>query len=227
MAGFDRGVRPIGAWSTSTTLSMNSTPVMVWCNPGRLLARWTCLANDRRRMSFTRVDLPDPETPVTATNCPRGNETVMSLRLCSPAPWTTSWSPLLGRRNCGTGIDFAPDRYKPVNDSAFCKIPSGPSTGPECTMRPPCSPAPGPTSTTWSAILMVSSSCSTTMTVLPRSRSRSSVPISRWLSRWCSPMEGSSSTYNTPTRPDPIWLARRMRCASPPERVAAERARVR
>ena len=46
-------------------------------------------------------------------------------------------------------------------------------------MRPPCSPAPGPTSTTWSATRMVSSSCSTTMTVLPRSRSRLSVPISR------------------------------------------------
>jgi hypothetical protein len=74
---------------------------------------------------------------------------------------------------------------------------------------------------------MVSSSCSTTMTVFPRSRSRSSVPISRWLSRWWSPMDGSSSTYSTPTRPLPIWLASRMRWASPPDRVAAERASVR
>jgi hypothetical protein len=41
------------------------------------------------------------------------------------------------------------------------------------------------------------------------------------LSRWCSPMDGSSSTYRTPTRPDPIWVASRMRCASPPDRVAA------
>ena len=56
----------------------------------------------------------------------------------------------------------------------------------------PCSPAPGPRSTTWSADRIVPSSCSTTITVLPRSRSRSSVEISFRLSRWCSPIEGSS-----------------------------------
>ena len=38
---------------------------------------------------------------------------------------------------------------------------------------------------------------------------------------------GSSSTYMTPTRPAPIWLASRMRWASPPERVSAERDRLR
>ena len=31
----------------------------------------------------------------------------------------------------------------------------------------------------------------------------------------------------TPTRPEPIWVASRIRCASPPESVRAERARVR
>ena len=50
-----------------------------------------------------------------------------------------------------------------------------------------------------------------------------SVSISRRLSRWCSPIDGSSSTYSVPTRPDPIWLASRMRCASPPASVPAER----
>jgi hypothetical protein len=40
-------------------------------------------------------------------------------------------------------------------------------------------------------------------------------------------MEGSSSTYSTPRSFDPIWVARRMRCASPPESVAAERSRLR
>src|SRR5438045_3698411 len=38
-------------------------------------------------------------------------------------------------------------------------------------MRPPCSPAPGPMSTIQSAARIVSSSCSTTINVLPRSRS--------------------------------------------------------
>ena len=43
---------------------------------------------------------------------------------------------------------------------------------PAATIWPPCSPAPGPRSTMWSAARIVPSSCSTTITVLPRSRSR-------------------------------------------------------
>ena len=42
------------------------------------------------------------------------------------------------------------------------------STVPLTTMLPPCSPASGPMSTTQSAVRMVSSSCSTTISVLPR-----------------------------------------------------------
>ena len=45
-----------------------------------------------------------------------------------------------------------------------------------------------------SAAAMASSSCSTTSTVLPMSRRWMSVFRSRLLSRWCRPMEGSSST---------------------------------
>ena len=41
-------------------------------------------------MSFTRVDFPDPETPVTATNSPSGISTSISLRLFSFAPLTVS-----------------------------------------------------------------------------------------------------------------------------------------
>ncbi len=43
----------------------------------------------------------------------------------------------------------------------------------------------------------------------------------------CRPMEGSSRTYSTPRSLEPICVARRMRCASPPESVAAERSRLR
>ena len=78
-------------------------------------------------------------------------------------------------------------------------------------------------STTQSAAAIVSSSCSTTISVFPRSRSRVSVSMSRWLSRWCRPIDGSSSTYSTPVRPDPICVASRIRCASPPASVAAGR----
>src|SRR5688572_9835387 len=38
-------------------------------------------------MSNASVLLPDPLTPVTTTNCPRGISTVIFLRLCSRAPW--------------------------------------------------------------------------------------------------------------------------------------------
>jgi hypothetical protein len=50
------------------------------------------------------------------------------------------------------------------------------SSVPSATTSPPWRPAPGPRSTTQSAARMVSSSCSTTSTVLPRSRSCFSVP---------------------------------------------------
>ena len=47
------------------------------------------------------------------------------------------------------------------------------------------------------------------------------------LSRWCRPIDGSSSTYSTPVRPEPIWLASRMRWLSPPDNVAEPRDKVR
>src|SRR5436309_1378368 len=40
-----------------------------------------------KTMSNASVLLPEPETPVTTTNFPRGISTVMFLRLCSRAPW--------------------------------------------------------------------------------------------------------------------------------------------
>ena len=121
-------------------------------------------------------------------------------------------------------MNLLPDRYWPVRDAL---LRNSSLTVPETTIWPPCSPAPGPMSTTWSAVRMVSSSCSTTMTVLPMSLRRSRVSISLRLSRWCSPMDGSSRTYRTPTSPLPICEASRMRWASPPARVPALRFRER
>ena len=45
----------------------------------------------------------------------------------------------------------------------------------------------------------------------------------RSLSRWCRPIDGSSSTYITPVRPEPICDASRMRCDSPPDSESADR----
>ena len=79
-------------------------------------------------MSRTSVDLPDPDTPVTATKQPSGIFTSMSRRLCSRAPLTVT-NPAPGRRRTvGTGTDFLPDRYCPVIDSLTLRMPL---TGPE------------------------------------------------------------------------------------------------
>ena len=69
-------------------------------------------------MSLTSVDLPDPETPVTAISVPSGKSTVMSRRLCSRAPTTVSlrclFDPAAGCS--GSGISRLPDRNAPVID---------------------------------------------------------------------------------------------------------------
>src|SRR4030095_1523694 len=64
-------------------------------------------------MSLTSVDFPDPDTPVTATKQPSGNETSMSLRLCSRAPRTVSHLSPGFRRWDGTAMLRLPARYSP------------------------------------------------------------------------------------------------------------------
>ena len=172
-----------------------------------------------------RVDLPLPDTPVMQVISPNGNSRVTFLRLLPRAPLSTSMrSGLTGVRTEGTAMAVLPLKYWPVMDSAQAATFSGVSA---ISTLPPCSPAPGPMSMTKSASRMASSSCSTTITLLPKSRRRLRVASRRSLSRWCRPMEGSSSTYITPVRPLPIWLARRMRWASPPDKVSALRLKLR
>ena len=74
------------------------------------------------------VDLPEPDTPVTATKHPSGSRTSMFFRLCSRAPRMVSHSMPGGRRCCGVGICRLPARYWPVIDSFDF---SRPLTGPE------------------------------------------------------------------------------------------------
>ena len=74
------------------------------------------------------------------------------------------------------------------------RLPSIVDGGPAYMSRPPAAPAPSPRSSTQSAARIVSSSCSTTTTVLPASRMLRSVWMSRALSLWCRPTDGSSST---------------------------------
>ena len=91
VAGLLRGVRPMGDWSMSMTLSRCLAPSMPSCSPARsLVPRLRRAAMPLCRISLTSVDLPEPETPVTQVKAPTGNETSMSLRLCMRAPRTVN-----------------------------------------------------------------------------------------------------------------------------------------
>ena len=85
-------------------------PSMPSCRPGRALVRFSSAPRRLKRISFTREDFPDPDTPVTAMNVPRGKLTSMWRRLFSAAPRTVSRCPLPARRWVGTGTFFRPAR---------------------------------------------------------------------------------------------------------------------
>ena len=57
-------------------------------------------ARARKRMSSTRVDFPEPLTPLTTVSVPRGMDTSMPRRLCSRAPRMRS-VPVPARRGFG------------------------------------------------------------------------------------------------------------------------------
>ena len=115
------------------------------------------------------------------------------------------------------GISISPRRYLAV------KLPELliSSIFPSAIISPPCVPASGPISIILSAEFIISSSCSTTITVLPRSLSRFKTDIKRSLSLECKPIEGSSSIYIDPTSALPKEVARLIRCDSPPDKVLA------
>ena len=88
MAGLDRGVRPIGDWSTEMILSSCSSPVIRLCAPARCRLRCRWLETALSSTSLTSVDLPEPDTPVTLHSTPSGNFTSIVCRLFSAAPST-------------------------------------------------------------------------------------------------------------------------------------------
>jgi hypothetical protein len=90
VAGFDRGVRPIGDWSTLMILSSCSIPRIRLCAPGRCRERCSLFESALCTMSLISVDLPEPDTPVTAVNTPSGSLTSIDLRLCCVAPWIST-----------------------------------------------------------------------------------------------------------------------------------------
>ena len=111
--------------------------------PGRVFMRISSAPSRLKRISFTSEDLPDPDTPVTQVNVPSGMAASTFFRLFSDAPITRRKFPFPFRRSAGTAIFRFPERYWPVRLFGFAMTSSG---VPAATMRPPWTPAPGPTS---------------------------------------------------------------------------------
>ena len=114
------------------------------CLPGRMRARFSAAESFLLMISLTSDDLPEPDTPVTHVSVPSGMLTSTLRRLFSRQPNTRRKFPFPARRCAGTAMRRLPERYWPVMLSgAFmmsCSVP--------CAMIcPPCTPAPGPTST--------------------------------------------------------------------------------
>jgi len=105
----ERGVRPIGDWSMLMTLSRYSSPSTSLTAPAFSRLRYSRWLRVLCRVSITRVDLPDPETPVTQVMTPRGISIVISLRLFSVAPTIRSCFVAV-RRLAGTAMESSPDR---------------------------------------------------------------------------------------------------------------------
>ncbi len=134
-----------------------------------LIAAWSTDTTPSRPDTEPSISelFPDPATPVTTTSTPSGMSTSTSCRLWVLAPRTSS-TPDGVRTDCFK--EARSSRCRPVS----VPLARSPSTVPSNTTSPPAVPAPGPRSTTWSAIAIVSGLCSTTSTVLPLSRSCSS-----------------------------------------------------
>ena len=93
VAGLERGDRPIGDWSISMTFSSCSMPSITLCLPALIFARFSLCASVLYKISLINVDLPDPDTPVTAINCPSGMSTLTFFKLFSCAPLMVSLRP--------------------------------------------------------------------------------------------------------------------------------------
>ena len=111
--------------------------------PGRWRERFRSRESALNRISFTREDLPLPDTPVTQVITPSGNDTSMPFRLWARALRTVI-QPFGWRSTGGSGTRLRPERYMPVMEFGHCITSPG---EPAATICPPWVPAPGPMST--------------------------------------------------------------------------------
>lgn len=93
--------------------------------PGFSLALFSSFAIVLYSTSLTKVDFPEPETPVTQLNTPRGNLTLIFFRLFSVAPCTSiTFVFVCFLLFLGTSIFFLPLKYCPVIEFSTCFISS-------------------------------------------------------------------------------------------------------
>lgn len=90
-------------------LSICSTPSTESCFPGWVLDLFNFLVTALYKISFTKEDFPDPDTPVTAVKVERGNFTSIPFKLFCLAFFTSIYlSHFL--LSFGTGIFSFPER---------------------------------------------------------------------------------------------------------------------
>ena len=95
-------------------LSIFSMPLILLHFPGFSLDLYNSLASDLYKTSLTRVDFPEPETPVTQLNNPKGIFTVTSFKLFSLAFIISIAFPFDFLLLLGTFTFSLPLKYLPV-----------------------------------------------------------------------------------------------------------------
>lgn len=172
---------------------------------------------------MTRVDLPEPDTPVTQIILPSGKSTVMSCRLFSCALTMRRNFPLPGRRASGTSTYLRPERYAPVILRLTLQISA---TLPAATISPPWTPHRGrhpqynPPGASYPRHAPPRSGCCQVAQTLHRGDQLIIVTLVQADARLIQHIQHTGQAL-------PIWVARRMRWLSPPDRDAAPRESVR
>ena len=103
----------------STTLSRNCKPsIESNFSAVKVVAPFNCVAASGNRVRLIKVDLPEPETPVTQVITPKGIVKSTFCKLCPDAPISLICSSGLGglTRSLGTAIFNLPERYFPVKE---------------------------------------------------------------------------------------------------------------
>ena len=185
-----RGVRPIGLWSMSITLSISASPSIFSCAPTARSLPWSARASAGYRISLTSVLLPAPDTPVTRDQ-PEREVDVTVLQVVLPRALDAEAAPLPLRRSAGTSIARSP-REIAAGELAFDFMTcAGVPGGHHLAAVPPGARAEVDHPVGGLDRLLVVLDDDHGVADVAQVLERCEQPR---LSRWCRPIEGSSST---------------------------------